>query len=135
MSYINFDFTHRFAAGAPQAGARTSTITAGFGREGGRLEVVERAQTSPSGLGEVRTAITQTPAVAAAATGVLAALQSAGWVQSITVEHGDGAQPDTVAWTFRNGRADTGIAGSLPAPVQSVLDAATLLERAVQRAS
>lgn len=130
MSYINFSITHRFEAGAASIVPRTETTSAGFSREGGKVEFVKQS-TSDTGPMPPRTFEARlTGVVMPAARGVLEAVQGAGWVQDVLVQHGDGGQPDPVSWTYRNGGSGSGLAGSLPAPVQQVLDAAKVLERA-----
>lgn len=132
MSYINFSITHRFEAGAATPFPRTETVSAGFSREGGRVEFVEHSASNRGPLPPRETAINLTKGVTKAAEGVRDALQAGGWVQDIVMHHGDGGQPDLVEWTYRNGGGEKGLTGSLPAPVQSVLDAATLLEDAAR---
>jgi hypothetical protein len=125
MSFINFSLTHRFdGGGIAQVLPRSETLSTGFSREGGRVEFVRQSEQSDP-LGAPRTYEAKlTKAVEGAASGVRDALQAGSWVQDIEVQHGDGAQPDVVSWTYRNGGGETGLAGSLPAPIQAVLDAA-----------
>ncbi len=132
MSYINFEITHRFTGGAATASPKVETYSAGFSREGGKLEFVTRTNTPRGGFGPVTSTIDATPEVTAAAAGVLEALRGASWIQSIGIDHGDGLQPNHVEWTYRSGESDSGLTGSLPQPVQSVLDAAVLLEDAAR---
>lgn len=130
MSYINFSITRRAEAGAGAALGRSETTSAGFSREGGRVEYVQHSASNRGPLPPRTTPISLTKPVTAAAEGVRDALQAGGWVQDVLVHEGDGAQPNLIEWTYRNGRGERGLAGSLPASVQSVLDAAKLLEDA-----
>jgi hypothetical protein len=130
MSYINFSITHRFEGGAVTPFPRTETVSTGFSREGGRVEFVEHSASNRGPLPPRETSINLTGSVTKAADGVRDAIQAAGWVQAVLVKHGDGGQPDLVSWTYRNGGADQGLTGSLPTPVQTVLDAAKVLEDA-----
>lgn len=129
MSFINFSLTNRFGGGdLAQVLPRTETISAGFSREGGRVEFVQQA-TASDPLTAPRTYDAKlTTSVTNAAIGVRDAVQAAGWIDEMVVEHGDGAQPNVVSWTYRNGGGDSGLTGKLPAAVQQVLDAATLLD-------
>jgi hypothetical protein len=130
MSYINFSLTHSFGAagGIAEVLPRTEKISTGFSREGGRVEYV-RQSTQSDPLATPRTFDAKlTPSLTKAADGVRNAVQAGTWVQDVVIDHGDGAQPNTVSWTYRDGRSERGLSGSLPAPIQSVIDAAKLLE-------
>ncbi len=131
MSYINFSLTHAFdGGGLAEVLPRTETISTGFSREGGKVEFV-RASSSSDPLAAPQTSeVTLTPSVVRAASSVLEAIRAAQWVQDVEIQQGDGAQPNVVSWTHRDGRTGSGLAGALPAPVQQVLEAATLLEQA-----
>lgn len=131
MSYINFSLTRTFdGGGLAQALPHSETISTGFSREGGKVEFVTSSSSSDP-LAAPRTSdVELTSGVVHAASGVLEAVQAAQWVQDVEIQQGDGAQPNIVFWTHRNGSTGSGPAGTLPAPVQRVLDAAALLEQA-----
>lgn len=131
MSFINFSMTRTTGAGGiAQVLPHSEAISTGFSREGGKVEFV-RASSSSDPLAAPHTAdLALTPAITRAAAGVLEAVRAAQWVQDIEIQQGDGAQPDTVFWTHRDGQSGSGLAGALPARVQQVIDAATVLEHA-----
>ena len=131
MSYINFSLTQRQAAGAAGPVATSQTLRAGFAREGGRLETLERVTSSNGPLPPRTQKLLPDVELSTAAAGVLQALSGANWVQDVLMEHGDGAQPALVSWTHRNGGGGSGLAGALPSGVQSVLDAAAALDAVV----
>jgi hypothetical protein len=131
MSYINFSLTRTFdGGGIAQVLPHSETISAGFSREGGKLEFVTSSSSSDPLAAPHTSEVALTPGVARAASGVLEAIQAAQWVQDVAIQQGDGAQPDLVSWTHRDGSTGNGLSGTLPAPVQRVLDAASLLEQA-----
>jgi hypothetical protein len=124
MSYVNFSLTHN-AADFTQSCDR---ISAGFSREGGRVEFVERSHVDRGPLPPLTTKVALTDEVKAASQAVLNAIQSSGWVQDVTVD--DGATPlaGNVTWTLRNGGGGTASLAALPTGIQAVLDAAHQLE-------
>jgi hypothetical protein len=126
MSYINFSLTHN-AADFTQACDR---ISAGFSREGGQVEFVERSHVDHGPLPPLTTKVVLTDDVTKAATGVLSAIQAAGWVQDVTIDEGANPLTGSVSWTMRNGGGGTSSIDSLPTNIQAVIDAATALETA-----
>lgn len=131
MSYINFSLTRTFDGGGIAAVlASSESISTGFSREGGKVEFVRASSSSDPTAAPSTTEVALSPAVTKAAAGVLDAIRTASWVQDVVVQQGDGARPNAVSWTHRDGQTGSGLAGALPAPVQQVLDAAMLLEQA-----
>lgn len=127
MSYINFSITHR----TPALASTLETVSAGFSREGGRLDLLEKTTSSHGPLPPITQRLVPDAALEAAGSGVLDAIRGASWVQDVVVEHGDPRQPAQVSWTFRDGSTGAAASNALPPRMQSVLDAARILEDAV----
>lgn len=132
MSYINLAITHTYAGGFVPP--RSTTLEAGFSREGGRLEHLQRI----AGVDGAPVKVTEydpSTVPAEAAHGLLDATLGAGGVRQVQVEHGDGAQPSLVTWSDRFGtKLGSAFDVALPAPVQAILDAAELVQRAIDAA-
>lgn len=112
MSLINFALTNTYA-GQP---GRTETTRVGFGREGGKLDYVER--TSAGSID----AVPVTPAIAEAADGVRNALTGAALLDSVVV-HRVGTKPQSVDWSYRNGPAASARFEAAPSNVRDVVAA------------
>src|SRR4051812_48343651 len=74
MSYINFSVTRNSSAPVEAS----DRLSAGFSREGGKLEFVERSHTDHGPLPPLKKTVALNDEVATAGAAVLSAIQSAG---------------------------------------------------------
>lgn len=132
MSYINVSVSTVLV---DRPDALRTTLSAGFSREGGRVELLELTTQAGDDAAPVTRSIPMTPALLAPTRGLLDAALGAHGVGSVTVTHGADA-PEFTAWTDRRGELiDYARPGAVPASIQQVVDAAAAVVAAIEPAA
>ena len=128
MSFINFTFTQNFTGTFM---AETAQVRAGFSREGGKLETVERLELDGS-----LSKIALSPEITSAANAVRDAITATTWLDNVSVDRRvPGSNPMNVTWGERHGGSGFAPnAAAAPTNVQQAITAATLLADVVQPA-
>jgi hypothetical protein len=130
MSYVNATITTRDAASVGLQ-SREITLEAGFSREGGRLDFLTRTTTIGTAEPKVET-FTPNAALVAPARGLLDAILGASGVRSVVTERSPFDRAGTTTWSDRSGVVrGTAPRMEVPSAIQAVLDAAELLDSAL----